>query len=426
MSKEMNPEVKIGDRIVCIHMDGDSQSVPIGTEGTVDGFSETPFGKNIQVKWDNGSSLDLLEDVDAWILSNENELQNESFESIQKLLKEVEDELEQELSMVMPNVAPIPKTKKQSAHVVSKIIEKDFGKPFTPFESIDLNARFTRPIDKIRFFEYYKTFLSEKESRGFGFEGMIAGLYGGDVIEGKNKDDVQFPGGKYYSIKLVGNNEERYDTGSVREGFEAVKRIMDSHEVDISKFKVPADLFESNVPDYQKYKKLVLDISFVPASSRGNINALSWIFAVANSNFTIDGYVLSNEQVKNLLLDPKNVLKGKTPNSLGLRNSSVREVGDSFTIKFPQMNENDLKKFRYMADRGLQTDKIAELFGEYKSKIRYDVLDYIQKNPDKFLGKIIDLYRDRVLDILLKKDELEDITTGVNEQKVTFKFLDKK
>jgi len=426
MNKEMNPEVKVGDRIVSIHMDGENKNVPIGTEGTVVGVSETPFGKNIQVNWDNGSKLDLLDDVDVWVLSDTESIQETQHKKMTLMLERVESELEQELSMIMPNVAPIPKTKKQSAIVVSKIIEKDFGKSFVPFESIDLESKLIRPIDKIRFFEYYKTFLSEKESRGFGFEGMIAGLYGGDVIEGKNKEDVKFPDGKFYSIKLVGNDEERYDTGSVREGFEAVRSIMDSHEVNITPFKVPADLFESDDENLLKYKRLTLDISFVPASSRGNINALGWIFAIANPNFEIEGYILTNQQVKELLMNPTNVLRGKTQNSLGLRNSSIRSVGEQFIIKFPQMNESELKKFRYVSDRGLQTDKIAELFGEYKQKIRHDVLDYISKNPDKFLGKVIDLYRDRVMDLLLKKGELEDVESGVNEQTIKYKFLEKK
>ena len=66
-----NPKVKVGDRIVSIHMDGDNPSVPIGTKGTVMGSSETPFGKNIQVDWDNGSKLDLLDDVDVWMLEKD-------------------------------------------------------------------------------------------------------------------------------------------------------------------------------------------------------------------------------------------------------------------------------------------------------------------------------------------------------------------
>jgi hypothetical protein len=66
-----NPKVKVGDRIVSIHMDGENTSVPIGTKGTIAGLSETPFGKNIQVDWDNGSKLDLLDDVDVWMLEKD-------------------------------------------------------------------------------------------------------------------------------------------------------------------------------------------------------------------------------------------------------------------------------------------------------------------------------------------------------------------
>jgi hypothetical protein len=66
-----NPKVKVGDRIVCIHMDGENTSVPIGTKGTITGIAETSFGKNIQVDWDNGSKLDLLDDVDVWMMEDD-------------------------------------------------------------------------------------------------------------------------------------------------------------------------------------------------------------------------------------------------------------------------------------------------------------------------------------------------------------------
>ena len=66
-----NPKVKVGDRIVCIHMDGENTSVPIGTKGTITGIAETPFGKNIQVDWDNGSKLDLIDDVDVWMMEDD-------------------------------------------------------------------------------------------------------------------------------------------------------------------------------------------------------------------------------------------------------------------------------------------------------------------------------------------------------------------
>jgi hypothetical protein len=70
MKGQLNPPVKIGDRIVCYHMDGET-GVPAGTFGIVKTVSRDPFetdtdGKIIGVDWENGSKLSLLTITDAW------------------------------------------------------------------------------------------------------------------------------------------------------------------------------------------------------------------------------------------------------------------------------------------------------------------------------------------------------------------------
>ena len=66
-----NPKVKEGDRIVCIHMQGESDNVPVGTKGTVQKIIKLPFGNHIDVKWDNGNTLSLLVDEDVWMMEDD-------------------------------------------------------------------------------------------------------------------------------------------------------------------------------------------------------------------------------------------------------------------------------------------------------------------------------------------------------------------
>jgi hypothetical protein len=70
MSKrELNPELVKGDRVMCLHMDGET-GVPMGVEGVVTKVGRDPFeedGKIIEVKWDNGSSLALISVTDSWV-----------------------------------------------------------------------------------------------------------------------------------------------------------------------------------------------------------------------------------------------------------------------------------------------------------------------------------------------------------------------
>ena len=67
--KELNPKLVKGDRIMCLHMDGET-SVPPMTTGTVRSVVRDPFEDNseiINVNWDNGSTLGLISITDSWV-----------------------------------------------------------------------------------------------------------------------------------------------------------------------------------------------------------------------------------------------------------------------------------------------------------------------------------------------------------------------
>jgi hypothetical protein len=67
--KELNPKLVKGDRIMCLHMDGET-SVPPMTTGTVRSVVRDPFEDNseiINVNWDNGGTLGLISITDSWV-----------------------------------------------------------------------------------------------------------------------------------------------------------------------------------------------------------------------------------------------------------------------------------------------------------------------------------------------------------------------
>lgn len=69
MKSRMNPPLQVGDRIVCYHMEGETAVSP-GTEGVVTKITRDPFEARdesiIGVKWDNGSTLNLITTTDMW------------------------------------------------------------------------------------------------------------------------------------------------------------------------------------------------------------------------------------------------------------------------------------------------------------------------------------------------------------------------
>lgn len=77
--REINPKLQIGDKIRCLHMDGETSVTPM-TLGTVTRITKDPFETDaeiINVDWDNGSTLSLLSATDTWIKVEEKPLQEQ-------------------------------------------------------------------------------------------------------------------------------------------------------------------------------------------------------------------------------------------------------------------------------------------------------------------------------------------------------------
>jgi hypothetical protein len=70
---QLNPKLEPGDRIVLLHMDDPYSAVRMGTKGTVLKIVRVPFdmGYQYNVKWDDGSVLDLLPEADSWVLAKD-------------------------------------------------------------------------------------------------------------------------------------------------------------------------------------------------------------------------------------------------------------------------------------------------------------------------------------------------------------------
>jgi len=92
---QLNPELEAGDRIILLHMQDPYSKVPMGTKGTVIRNVKLPFGlgNQYEVKWDNGSDLQLIPGEDSWIIDKDKKLSvKEGLESdlIGKMMKHKE------------------------------------------------------------------------------------------------------------------------------------------------------------------------------------------------------------------------------------------------------------------------------------------------------------------------------------------------
>lgn len=66
----INPELQIGDKIVLLTMEGETD-MSYGEKGEVIGITKVFGNKQYKIKWENGRTLDLLEDADKWMLEED-------------------------------------------------------------------------------------------------------------------------------------------------------------------------------------------------------------------------------------------------------------------------------------------------------------------------------------------------------------------
>lgn len=309
--------------------------------------------------------------------------------------EEIDNQVDKELSSIMPLWAPIPKTKQKSADVIKKIFNSSKQEHYKPGQDIDLNV-LKNLKDKVRFFEYGRSFQSEKEGRGFNFEGLLAGLFNGDVVISKNKEDI-IVDGTPYSVKTSEPNSS-FDSGTLKNGFNGEIKKMVYDGVDISNIDKPIDLLRKG-EEYNPYKRKMLESSFV---SKQGI-PLKWIFAIIYSDY-IEYTVWSSEELINTIINDGKSVFGEGRSSVQVRLKSRYLMRNPKTIKFPTFTSNELKKLLYNKERGQKIDGVAELFGKYKTKIRPDVLKYIKDNPNSFIRRVINLYPEKVQKILNDRD----------------------
>jgi len=89
MRRDINPEVKIGDKVICIYMKDPYSPVPGGMKGEVISVGADPFDEGeeiINVKWDNGSTLALVSSEDMWMKESELPLKENVEELNSKLI----------------------------------------------------------------------------------------------------------------------------------------------------------------------------------------------------------------------------------------------------------------------------------------------------------------------------------------------------
>jgi hypothetical protein len=92
----LNPELNVGDRVVIMDMSGESGIKP-GMGGDVRRITKVFGTTQYEIKWDDGSSLQILSDVDKW-------MKEEDWERLKNRRKKIDESIDPDFARKNKNL----------------------------------------------------------------------------------------------------------------------------------------------------------------------------------------------------------------------------------------------------------------------------------------------------------------------------------
>lgn len=385
----------------------------------------------------------------------DSEITNSQFirmDESKKIVKVLREQSEKEdfnelMYEVLRRVRQIPLDKTVSPRRIKEILSDD-GVGFDLNNGANLNEEIHREYNRVRFYEYSQQLLKASHSkgvRGHYFEGLLAGLFNGQVVsplQGEMtdpKEDVLI-GGINYSAKLVRAQDKKWGTSSLLGGFKQalIQRLVD-REIEISdellkrKLEVKSineliELFPENDPDRdsfqirhmelflkdpsvdRRYKEITMDHAFTSKSEEEVGIELHWIFGLiwgTDENF--EGDTLPTTHLKYYLIDTPSLIdgildgdihftKGRNVREIRISEKSMIQINGAISnyIKFPVVTLEDLKKLLYDENSEEMVYKVMGIFKDFKpgteKYMHHKIADVIADNPQKFIKRLQDLF----------------------------------
>ena len=292
----------------------------------------------------------------------------------------------------------IPLPKEKSSVVIHKIV-KASGNDFHLGDDVDDIISF-KLHDKIRFKDYYDSLIHSKDSRGHNFEGLVVGLFGGELNTRGSKADATIDGQRL-SIKFIDNPSKAPELGSYREAFypkkldgnatseqieyEEYKSIMNEYVIKLGGL---THIFKKN-----NNKKVDKTITYGVLKERIwnmiSIGVDTWLIAYPEGN-DITYNLISRELMKEMLMAgmvaaPKAGYKSLY--TLALSASFKSKTKKSY-IRIPQINLNDLRNLMAINS---DINWALDVFGNIAYKMRPDVIRSIKNNKHKIIKRLSEM-----------------------------------
>ena len=348
------------------------------------------------------------------------------------------------------NMTMIPTSKRLAAEVIYGVLTSHGYGPYSPGDTINLQQQTLNGPDgydfenRLRFDILRESLSLDKEGRGFSFEGIIAGFFGGKPAPAGLKEDIYIDGvpiSVKQSNAIMNGTADAWDTGSllgkeldgdIISGYNLVKGQIESAGLELptelddttgktkyggqvkknlSSFETPYALLVAG-KEYDVYKRSMLETVFT--SSKGV--PLSWIFAGIKENGDIKYRYMSSEQLIDNILNVVNIhevigLGRNRENGFRIKSKPILTQESTSEIILPIVTEKELIDETYEEEGEKLIDRIANLFGDKASRVNKKAINYIKDNPTEFLDRLKVLMPE--LDRLTRED-VNEATKRVN------------
>lgn len=299
-------------------------------------------------------------------------------------------EKEELLGNLLHLYGSIPLTKEKSSVIIKKIL-KSSGLEFDLGDEINMVGSQFKKHDKVRFLDYFDSLIKGKDTRGDNFEGLLAGFFDGDLQSRGAKFDIMIEA-KNWSVKFVDKPGENPQLGS----YKNILDLGDDFVEDIKQWGGVSRMFQVFPTKEQHigavaYRHLYALKSEVWDVISGGVDG--WLIAYPdnpNEPTYIEVNMISKEVMTDIILEKglSRAPKGGYNALFNLSLSSTYKDHDGvkkFRINLPNLSVRELRSMD--VDQG-ESRWAREVFGQYGSKIRPDVLRYIRVNKQNIITKL--------------------------------------
>lgn len=219
----------------------------------------------------------------------------------------------------------------------------NFNRTIPSLMTLDLRNVTTR--SKFRFDNYYKRFYTSR-SRGFDFEGMIAGFLDGDISTDKTSPFDITANGQKISLKTLNNENESVVIKSISD---SLKKYLSTYNGTPENKEQLKTIFSSSNPikvlvDSKNNDLLNIAEDVVGMALEG-IDFL--LIGIPQENNKIGLYYFSKERLIKLATNKATLITPKSSGSKQIRlaSSILIDADMTGTIIFPLLNDEDYENF---------------------------------------------------------------------------------